>query len=230
MNVLIIKNISSEGPGTIETFLKRHNLGYEVVELHAGQAPSGGPARYSHLVIMGGPMAVYEMERFAFLKEEARLIETFIKKGARLLGVCLGAQMVAHVLGARVYKGPVQETGWFRVRLTQEGLKDPAMACLEIEGTKEAEVFQWHGDTFDLPRGAIRLATSETYPNQAFRYAGGVYALQFHIEVTPEMLRDWFSDAPEAMARDILQRAEAIYDEYLRRAEGFYEKFFLTNL
>ncbi len=223
--VLIIKNIETEGPGTIEDFLKDRDLAYQIIELHMGQRPDDLES-YSHLVVMGGPMGVYEMDKYPYLRDETQVIEEFIKKDKAVLGICLGAQMVAHVLGARVYKGPVEEIGWFMVQITEDGLKDRAMASLEVDNTRQAEVFQWHGDTFDLPEGALRLATSETYPNQAFRYGDRVYALQFHIEVTPSIVREWFEDEKGGEA---FQRAVEIFDDYLKRAYEFYKGFFLTN-
>ena len=190
---MIIKNIAAEGPGTIEDFLKQRNIRYRIVEFAEGEAFED-LGEFSHLVVMGGPMAVYEMDRYAYLKDEAELIADYIENKKRVLGVCLGAQMVAHVLGARVYPGEENETGWYKVKITPEGMADPVMKGLSINNTSEAEVFQWHGDTFDLPGGSVRLASSDAYENQAFRYGSGVYAFQFHIEVTPRIIRGWFED------------------------------------
>ncbi len=223
MKILIVKNIPLEGPGTIEEFLKKKGVSYEIVEFSKGEIVKSSKG-YTHLVVMGGPMAVYEMDRYPYLRDEADLIEEFIEKGKAVLGICLGAQMIAHVLGARVYPGDEKEIGWYRVDLTEDGLTDPAMMCLEVDRTGKAEVFQWHGDTFDLPEGAVRLASSEIYPNQAFRYSEACYALQFHIEITPEMLKEWFEDDPEG-TKNVLY-AETIFNDYLRRAEGFYSRFF----
>jgi len=225
MNVLILKNIQTEGPGTIEEFLKEHSIKYQIVEWYKGQVQVE-PDPFTHLVIMGGPMAVYEMDKYPFLRTEAEMIEKFIKQQKHVLGICLGAQMIAHVLGAKVYPGNEKEIGWYYIQLTDDALKDNVMASLRIEHTSKAEVFQWHGDTFELPYGAIRLASSELYPNQAFRYRDNVYALQFHIEVTPQMLKDWFADKAE----HYITRAEEIFEDYLQRAIKFYKKFFLTNL
>ncbi|NOY65398.1 MAG: type 1 glutamine amidotransferase, partial [Nitrospirae bacterium] len=207
-----------------------NRIPYRVAEYSKGDRPATVDD-YTHLVIMGGPMAVYEMDRYPYLKDEAKLIEDFVKKGRAVLGVCLGAQMLAHVLGARVYPGEVKEIGWFKVELTEEGLNDPAIKELEIDGSGRAEVFQWHGDTFDLPEGAKRIASSEAYPNQAFVYNNNVYALQFHIEVTPEIIRQWFEhDEDTDRALEMVRHAEEIFKDYLQRAMGFYRNFFQSSL
>ncbi len=225
MKVLIVKNIPMEGPGTIEDFLKKEGVPYTVAEFSKGEIITSSEG-FSHLVVMGGPMAVYEMDRYAYLKDETQLIEDFVRQDKAVLGVCLGAQMIAHVLGARVYPGGTQEIGWYRVQLTEDGLRDPATRELEIDDTRQAEVFQWHGDTFDLPEGSIRLASSEIYPNQAFLYNGRVYALQFHIEVTPGIIRQWFEKEDRQKATEMVRHAEEIFTDYLQRAEGFYRQFF----
>jgi len=175
---------------------------------------------------MGGPMAVYEMEQHPFLKQEAKLLRDAVSSNKAVLGVCLGAQMLAHVLGARVYPGGAKEIGWSRVTLTPEGIKDPLMSALAIDGTNIAEVFQWHGDTFDLPEGAVRLASSDLFPNQAFCYSDRVYALQFHIEVTPVIVLDWLKDEESVDAARLDAESRRIYDPYRARAIGFYRAFF----
>ena len=127
MNVLIVKNIAAEGPGTIEDHLRSQGLPSTVIDLRRGD-PLPDPGSFTHLVIMGGPMAVYEMHLHQHLKNEALLIEQAIKAGKPVLGVCLGAQMIAHVLGARVYAGDQQEIGWYEVELSDAAMQDPAMA------------------------------------------------------------------------------------------------------
>ncbi len=225
MNVLIVKNIASEGPGTIEEHLSSCGHRCSIVDLSRGE-PAPELAAFSHLVVMGGPMAVYEMEQHPFLKQEAKLIADAIASNKHVLGVCLGAQMLAHVLGARVYPGGAKEIGWHRVSLTQEGTKDPVMASLAVNGTNIAEVFQWHGDTFDLPKGCVRLASSDLFPNQAFRYSDRVYALQFHIEVTPVIVADWMKDEKGVDHAGLDAESRRIYGPYRQRAINFYQSFF----
>ena len=225
MHALIIKNVFSEGPGTIGDYLHSRNIPFTICELNSGdQAPS--LERFTHLLVMGGPMAVYEMERYPYLAEEARLIDAAIKSSKRVMGVCLGAQMLAHVLGARVYAGGKKEIGWCDVALTKAGMEDPCMQGLSVDSKPAARVFQWHGDTFDLPQGAMLLASSELYPNQAFRYGDNVYALQFHIEVTPAIVRDWLAPEQGIDVEAIIASSENQYAAYRKRAEVFYERFF----
>jgi len=225
MNVLIVKNIAAEGPGTIEDHLRSQGLPATIIDLRRGD-PVPDPGSFSHLVIMGGPMAVYEMHAHPHLKNEALLIEQAIRDGKKVLGICLGAQMIAHALGARVYAGGQQEIGWYEVELSEAALEDPAMAQLSVGGRRAAEVFQWHGDTFDLPTGAVRLASSGLYRNQAFRFSDRVYALQFHIEVTPSIVRGWLEHEKGIDLRTIFDRSDIIYPAYSSRAQGFYSVFF----
>jgi GMP synthase-like glutamine amidotransferase len=228
MNVLILKNIANEGPGTMEDFLHAEAIPFSVVEMHAGER-SGDPDRFTHLVVMGGPMAVYEMERHPFLKEEAALIERFILSNRHVLGVCLGAQLVAHVLGAKVYPGSQKEIGWYEVALSPEGMSDPLMSALSLEGTSRAEVFQWHGDTFDLPEGSVRLASSDIFPNQAFRYSRRVYALQFHIEVTPVIVAAWLEHEQSVDLPKVKAESKRVELPYSRRALEAYRRFFVES-
>jgi len=225
VNVLIIKNVSVEGPGTIEDHLRIGNIPSTIIDLERGHPFPDTPS-YSHVIIMGGPMAVYEMDRTPYLTDEARLIEKAVITGKHVLGVCLGAQMLAHVLGARVYPGGAKEIGWCDVTLTEEGMRDGCMAGLAVDGGRTAQVFQWHGDTFDLPQGAVRLASSALYPNQAFRYGDHVYALQFHIEVTPGIVHGWLRNENGVDIPMVDKRSQEIYGPYRKRAEGFYRAFF----
>jgi GMP synthase (glutamine-hydrolysing) len=225
MDVLVIKNVSSEGPGTIEDHLRIGKIPCTIIDLEQGQSLPDIRS-YSHIVIMGGPMAVYEMDRTPYLKDEALFIKKAVHAHKHVLGVCLGAQMLAHVLGARVYPGDAKEIGWYDVTLTEEGMRDRCMAGLAVDGGKTAQVFHWHGDTFDLPQGAVRLASSALYPNQAFRYDDRVYALQFHVEVTPGIVDGWLRNEKGIDFPLIDKRSLEIYGSYRERAEVFYRAFF----
>ena len=225
MHVLIIKNVFSEGPGTIADYLGAEKIPWSICDLSIGDAVPA-PDSFTHLVIMGGPMAVYEMHRYSYLVKEARLINAAIKANKHVLGVCLGAQMVAHVLGAKVYPGRKKEVGWYEVALTAAGLSDPLMSALALPDRNAALVFQWHGDTFDLPLTTAWLASSELFPNQAFRYADRVYALQFHIEVTPGIVLDWMAKEQGFDFASITAESEKIFNAYRERAMKFYRGFF----
>lgn len=226
MSVLIIKNIASEGPGTIEDFLKEKGMSYSIIDLSDCKTRIPDTRDFSHLVVMGGPMAVYDMDDHSFLSYEAAIIRAFIKNRKPVLGICLGAQMIAYSLGARVYPGAVKEVGWHKAVITDEGMNDPAFSSLSAGGEPLADVFQWHGDTFDLPKKAVRTASSDKYDNQSFRYGDNIHALQFHIEVTPEIIREWFTDEKGEDIENMLSQSESIFPEYHKRAVKFYEKFF----
>ncbi len=225
MRVLIIKNVFSEGPGTIEEHLRSQGVSYSINDLSIGEA-APDPDAFTHLLIMGGPMAVYEMHRYPYLIKEALLIDRAVKANRHIMGVCLGAQMLAHVLGARVYPGTKKEIGWYEVALTPEGMKDRLMSTLALPGRSAAQVFQWHGDTFDLPSGSVRLASSDLYPIQAFRYGDRVYGLQFHIEVTPKIVHDWLAQEKGIDLAGMTADSEKIFGAYHARANDFYSRFF----
>ena len=139
------------------------------------------------LIVLGGPIGVYETREYPFLKGEVDAVERRLKAGRPVLGLCLGAQIMATALGARVYKGKRKELGWGSLALTDAGRKS---ALAEL-GARTA-VLHWHGDTFDLPRGAAVLASTRLYANQAFAWRDHALALQCHIETTVRGLERWF--------------------------------------
>lgn len=136
------------------------------------------------LVILGGTMNVNDIENFPFLKEEKEFVLKAIKSNKKVLGICLGGQMIASVLDAAVYENTQKEIGWFPITFTGEAIKNPFFRSLA--GKKERTVFQWHGDVFNLPEGAVQIASNSCSPNQAFVYNDRVVALQFHPEMTEE--------------------------------------------
>ena len=228
MAVLIIKNIITEGPGTIEDFLRKEDFSFKVVELSSGEVPPS-LEDFNSLVIMGGPMGVYDIGQYPHLRIESRIIREAINRDMKVIGICLGAQMIAYCLGSNVYKGPKEEIGWQHIELTGDGIRDPFMKKLAIHPSvgdfwRKFKVFHWHGDTFEIPIGAVLLASSELYKNQAFRYKNNVYGFQFHIEVTKKMIKDWFENRPEADS--IVKETDGIYEEYSGRARNFYKAFF----
>lgn len=218
--VFILKHIASEDAGTILDFLKKRNIPHIGVNLYAGNSL---PAldQVQALVIMGGPMNVYEEEKYPFLKEETVFIKKAIEAGIPCLGICLGSQLIAKALGKRVYKASQPEVGWDEVSLLESARQDVVFSML---GRERLKVLQWHEDTFDLPDHAALLASSAVVKNQAFRFGDRVYGLQFHVEVNRPMLEDWFKKSPE------LSKILAEYDEYQKTldhlTERFYEKFF----
>ncbi len=230
MNVLLIKHIDIEGPGLIEYCLEQEKISYQILELK----PSVHLPKldhFTHIVLLGGSMNVYEEDRYPFLKDEDLFIKEAIQRGKAILGICLGAQLIAKALGAKVFKSPVKEIGWYDVSLTDEGSKDPFFSYLP----KTFPVFQWHEDTFEIPKVGKLIVTSNFVPHQAFRYGEKVYGLQFHLEVTEEMIHEWM-EAYEEESRNseslIFSRAEIMtetaikIENYTKRGMGLLKNFF----
>ena len=193
MRIHVLQHVAFEGPAAIEDWAR--NSGHAVTRsrLHEGEA-FPDLADFDLLVVMGGPMSVNDEQRYPWLKEEKALVRSAIESGQAVLGVCLGAQMIATAMGARVYRGSQKEIGWFPVRrVTTRGA-----------GALFPKVFtplHWHGETFDLPAGAIRLAETDAVPNQAFQ-VGSAIGLQFHLEATPESIRQLVNNAAHEIEAD----------------------------
>ena len=228
MSVLILKNVSTEGPGAIAEFLSAAGESFQIVELEREPLPS--PDEFTSLVILGGPMSVNDTALYPYLLREEELVRKFIDQGRRVLGVCLGAQMMAKALGARVYPGAEKEIGWYDINLTDDALKDPAMGALAAEPStgrteRSVKVFQWHGETFDLPAGAVHLADSSLFANQAFRMGEAAYAFQFHIEAQKKTIFEWLADEPIDQGR-LKEETEAFHPACHARALNFFRSFF----
>jgi GMP synthase (glutamine-hydrolysing) len=221
MSVLIIKHIESEGPGLIEYCLKQEKIPYQTLNLQMG-IPLPRLDEFKHIVFLGGPMNVYEEDIYPFLKEEDLFIKESIQRGRGILGICLGAQLIAKALRAKVYKAPFKEIGWYDVSLTEEGSRDSLFSRLP----KTFPVFQWHEDTFEIPDGGKLIATSTPVTHQAFRYAENVYGLQFHLEATEQMILEWMEAHEERSKSEILMETETKIETYTRRGIEFFRKFF----
>lgn len=231
MSVLIIKHIDIEGPGLIEYCLKQEKIPYQILNL----TPSvhlPNLEKITYIVLLGGPMSVYEEDRFPFLREEDLFIKEAIQRGKAMLGICLGAQLIAKALGAKVSKAPAKEIGWYDVSLTEIGSQDPLFSNLP----KTFSVFQWHEDTFEIPKGGKLMATSSPVPHQAFRYGEKVYGLQFHLEVTDEMISEWMETYEEELKglqpsltfskTEIVTETEIKIEMYTKRGIEFLKNFF----
>jgi len=158
------------------------------VKLWEGE-PIPEPGSFHLLILMGGPMSVHDEDVHSFLSGEKIFVRRWVREGNPILGICLGAQLIADCLGARVYRGDKEELGWYEMTVTEEGKNDPLVRGFP----QRFPAFQWHSETFDLPKGAILLASARDYPHQAFRFRDLTYAFQFHLEVTEEMLHTWLS-------------------------------------
>ena len=226
---LVLQHIECEDLGTIANAMSQRGIGYKYVRLFDGEPVPYDPGNYSGMIILGGPMNVYEEDKFPYLKDEDILIKKAVKNDMPVLGICLGGQLIAKATGAKVSKGTKKEIGWYDLKLTKDSRQDKVFNSLP--GT--IKVFQWHGDTFDIPDGAVHLAGSELFSNQAYRVGSTIYGLQFHLEVTQEMINRWISEYEEELstldyinAGRIISDTPAYIDNLNRCAELFFDKFF----
>ena len=182
----VLQHIRCEPPGIYAEMLTERGIGIDVVELDEGDAlPSW--REVDIVVAMGGPMSVHDEAEHAWLAGEKRWIADAVRAGVPYFGVCLGAQLLAASLGASVFAGSRPEVGVLPVAVAAAARRDPVLGLFGDEFL----ALQWHGDTFDIPAGALRLAGSAAYQNQAFRFGETAYGVQFHVEVTDRMLADW---------------------------------------
>lgn len=193
MKTLVLQHIACEPPGVFEDVLLERGAKLHRVQVDEGDRLPDWRG-FDAIVAMGGPMSANDEAELPWLRDEKRLIADAVRAGMPFWGVCLGVQLLAAALGARVYPGLEPEVGLLPVALTEDGRADTVFASLP----GELVTLQWHGDTFDLPQGATRLASSPAYENQAFRFHRA-YGVQFHLEVSAEMAREW-ADVPEYVA------------------------------
>lgn len=177
MKIHYLQHVPFEGIASIDNWVKTNGHTVEGTKLYAGETPAE-VIDFDMLVVMGGPMNIYEEDKYPWLAEEKKYIKKAVTAEKTVLGICLGAQLIADVLGARVYKNTHREIGWYPVTLTREAKNTTVFNSLPEKFT----AFHWHGDTFDIPPGAVRTAASEACPNQAFEYEKRVVGLQFHLE------------------------------------------------
>jgi GMP synthase (glutamine-hydrolysing) len=185
--LLVLQHVAHELLGTLNPLLK--NAGFRLRYVNFARHPDAQPNLdgYHGLVVLGGPMSVNDADQLPHLMTEMKLIEAAMSRNLPVLGICLGAQLIAKTLGAAVYPNKEQEIGWYDVSPTDEAESDPLLAKFQ----RTEKIFQWHGDTFDIPKSTIHLAFSSLCDNQAFRYGANVYGLQFHLEVDEPMIHRW---------------------------------------
>jgi GMP synthase (glutamine-hydrolysing) len=226
VNVLVLQHIACEPPGVYEDVLHERRATLHRVEVDAGEELPDW-RDFDAIVAMGGPMSANDDGKLPWLREEKGLVAAAVRAGTPFWGVCLGVQLLAASLGARVYAGGEPEVGVLPVELTEEGMHDPVFSALP----PTLPALQWHGDTFDLPDGAARLAGSPAYANQAFRFENA-YGVQFHLEVSSEMAREWM-DVPEyatALERTIggetlLHAVDERVEEMLKHGRALFERW-----
>lgn len=185
---IALRHVAFEDLGLLAPALAHAGWDYDILDAATADLTQPEIAAADLLIVLGGPIGVGDVDDYPFLTREIALLERRLADDRPTLGVCLGSQLMAAALGARVYAGPVKEIGWAPLQLTDEG----RASCLAPLGEPDATVLHWHGDTFDLPAGAIRLASTPAYANQAFAYGQNALALQFHIEADPARLAEWY--------------------------------------
>jgi GMP synthase (glutamine-hydrolysing) len=208
--LLVFQHIAYEIRGTLDPLLRRERIRIRYVnyERHPDARPRLNG--YDGLLVLGGPMNVDDTDRHPHLRHEVDVIREALDRDRPVLGICLGAQLLAHALGAHVGRAPRREIGWHEVGFSA-GARDDALLghVAPIE-----RLFQWHGDAFDLPRGAVHLASSENCPNQAFRHGDRAWGFQFHLEVDEPMIDRWLR-APANQAD--LAAADGVDPDAIRR-------------
>jgi GMP synthase-like glutamine amidotransferase len=207
MRIHYLQHVPEEGLGSIEPWAYKHSHPPSSSRLYLNE-PLPEPDGFDMLIIMGGPMSANDEDSILWLTPELTLIRQAIEQEKVVLGVCLGAQLIAKALGGTVFKNPQQEIGWFPIRLTEAGQKSSLLGFLPPEIT----VFHWHGETFALPAGAVLLASSEACPHQAFSFGQNeqVLGLQFHCEVTPEIITAVEQSAEQPKVSRFVQSRDTI--------------------
>lgn len=185
-DVLVLQHTAPETPGLVGEALAARGHALRIIRLYKGEPVPRTLDDAAALLVMGGPMGVYETDAHPHLEAEMRLIGEALRAGKPLLGICLGSQLLAHALGAPVRPGGEKEIGWRRVTLTDEAADDPLWRGV----SSPFVAYHWHGDVFECPAGAVGLARSEQTAHQAFRYGANAYGLLFHLEVTPGIIED----------------------------------------
>lgn len=188
--LLVFQHVAAEPLGTLDPLIRRrgHRIRFANFERQPDFEPNVD--RYRGLVVLGGPMNVEDQARRPHLKTELRAIERMLAQGKPVLGICLGAQLLAHVLGAPVRRHYEPEIGWYPLRTTDAGRDDPVLSPLG-EG---APVFQWHRYSFEVPREAVHLARTDGCEQQAFRYGENAYGFQFHLEMDEPLIARWLAN------------------------------------
>lgn len=207
MKIHYLQHVPFEGLASIESWAIDRNHSLSATKFYRNESlPSVKDIDW--LIVMGGPMNIYEDDKYLWLTEEKRFIEQAIEQDKTVIGICLGAQLIADVLGSKVYRGQHKEIGWFPIEMTDEAEHSVAFNSLPPKLT----VFHWHGDTFDLPQGATRLASSEGCKNQTFIYNEKVLGLQFHLESTQDSVQQIINNCADELVtgKYIQQPAEML--------------------
>lgn len=198
MRLHYLQHVSFENPGSILEWA--YQRGHTVTSTHLYREEElPGQRDFDWLVVMGGPMNIYQEDEYPWLIREKKFILESVECGKIVIGLCLGAQLIADVLGGKVTKNPCKEIGWFPVRLSCEAREFPLFSFFPPEPV----VFEWHGDTFSIPSGAALIAENDACRNQAFMYGSRVFGFQFHLENTQEIIQSLIENCGEEMVPDV---------------------------
>ena len=207
--IYVFQHVACENLGTFAAVLARRGYRPEYIRLFAGDSIPDDWSLAAALIVLGGPMSVNDAPRLAYLAQERAMLREALGRSQPILGVCLGAQLLAAAAGSQVFAAARPELGWGGVSLTVEGRQDALVASLAEVGS----VFHWHGETFDLPLGATRLAFSALTMNQAIRIGTNAYGLQFHLEVDAPMIQSWIREYLQDLGADSRSTAERLAAE-----------------
>ncbi len=220
MNIHYLQHVPHEGPGYIEEWAKQRNYNLTVTKLFEEDQFYPEMSDFNLLVIMGGPMSVFDLDKFSWMNEEMSFISHSIAEGKSMLGICLGAQLIAHLLGAKIKKSLEAEIGWFPVsKISNHPLLN--------EIPNEFTAFHWHGEMFEIPPGAQGLFSSEACPNQGFVYYDNVIGIQFHFETTPDSVKEMLaSEEVDALTGKFIQSSYEIQEKvkHSKEINGYLEK------
>lgn len=210
--VLVFQHVAAEPLGTLDPMLRQR--GHRIRYVNFQRDPEAQPKvdRYQALIVLGGPMMPDQTDRHPHLATEMRCIEAALKQEMPVLGICLGAQLLAHALGAPMRPANSWEIGWYDLTPSDSASQDPVLC--KLPGAQP--VFQWHGYTFDLPAGATHLASTQACENQAFRYGTAAYGFQFHLELDERLINRWLK-IPAYL--DELERSDVPHDADAIRAQ-----------
>jgi GMP synthase (glutamine-hydrolysing) len=213
--IRVLQNVQCENLGIISQVLQSYGLEPEYIHTYAGEPVPKYMKDAAGLIVLGGPMSVYEINQHPFLTDAMRLIDQALKHEQPVLGICLGSQLLATVLGATVTRGVRKEIGWHPIELTGAARDDLLLSGVPRSFTS----LHWHGDIFDLPAGATHLASSALTPCQAFVHGLGAYGILFHMEVTEKIVQDMVSSFADELAHEGLDGQEII-DEIHQQIHG----------
>lgn len=229
MNVAIFRHSNCDGAGSLGATLRKAGEDFTYVDTYLDDISSFDALAPDLLIVLGGAPGVYQAAHYPFITREVEILEKRLAADLPTLGICLGAQMMAKALGANVYKGPQgPEKGWYTLKVNEAGMKTPVRHF----DAAHTSMLQWHGDTFDMPEGAVLLASSDKYPNQIFSWGRNTLALQCHAEASPSILRSWLVNAADEVAQgtldlEAMRRDNERHNETLMRQS---EKFLLEWL